>query len=278
MKKTNKKIKNKKYSKKNLIKKDCLSQKIVVSHKDETKIHKKDKGYKTEIKDKIKAKISNKVKEKKTSIITFKNDKIASTKDLDVQNSKKANISSNNIDIDNNSSVFSKKITKKIFENESFDFDINSIKPNKHIYNKNEAEYEINKNINKSNIFYTNNNTNNTINNNRNKNIYRNNEIHKKKSGNIKSKNNNKETKIINQILGIRLPNTNIITNNLTTTSSKQFDNKDNFNTNEKINNIEASFSIYNIIQKNVNKNLNIIDGKENLSQNNLNKSFCNIY
>jgi molybdopterin-binding protein len=78
--------------------------------------------------------------------------------------------------------------------------------------------------------------------------------------------------------LGIQIPNSNIITNNITTTSSKQFDNKDNFNTNEKINNIEASFSIYNIIQKNVNKNLNIIDGKENLSHNNLNRSFCNIF
>ena len=279
LKKSNKKNKNKKYSKKNLIKKDCLFQKVEVNHKDETKVHKKDKGYNIEIKDKIKEKISNKAKEKKrTSIKTFKNDKIAFTKDLDAKNSKKANISSNNIDIDNNSSVFSKKITKKIFENESFDFDINSIKPNKHIYNKNEVEYEINKNINKSNILYTNTNANNTINNNSNKNIYRNNEIHKKKSVNNKSKNKNKETKIINQILGIRLPNKNIITNNLTTTSSKQFDNKDNFNTNEKINNIEASFSIYNIIQKNVNKNLNIIDGKENLSQNNLNKSFCNIY
>ena len=239
LKKSNKKNKNKKYSKKNLIKKDCLFQKVEVNHKDETKIHKKDKGYNIEIKDKIKEKISNKAKEKKrTSIKTFKNDKIAFTKDLDAKNSKKANISSNNIDIDNNSSVFSKKITKKIFENESFDFDINSIKPNKHIYNKNEVEYEINKNINKSNIFYTNNNPNNIINNNSNKNLYRNNEIHKKKSVNNKSKNKNKETKIINQILGIRLPNKNTITNNLTTTSSKQFDNKDNFNTNEKINNI----------------------------------------
>ena len=72
--------------------------------------------------------------------------------------------------------------------------------------------------------------------------------------------------------------NSNIITNNITTTSSKQFDNKDNFNTNEKINNIEASFSIYNIIQKNVNKNLSIFDGKESLCHNNLNRSFCNIF
>ena len=173
--------------------------------------------------------------------------------------------------------IFQKKNTKNIFQDESFDIDI---KENKHVYNINEAEYEINKNINKSNIpnIFYNNNTNNIINNNSNKNIYLNNNIYKKKSGNNKNKKNSKETKIINQILGIQIPNSNIITNNITTTSSKQFDNKDNFNTNEKINNIEASFSIYNIIQKNVNKNLNIIDGKENLSHNNLNRSFCNIF
>ena len=276
LKKTNKKNKSKKSSKKKLIKKNYISQKVVGNQKEVVKINKKEKKcYDSEIKSKIKAKKSNKSKENQISNnITFKND---TSQNLSPQNSIKVNLSSNNIDFNNNSSNFSKKNTKNIFQDESFDIDI---KENKHVYNINEAEYEINKNINKSNIpnIFYNNNTNNIINNNSNKNIYLNNNIYKKKSGNNKNKKNSKETKIINQILGIQIPNSNIITNNITTTSSKQFDNKDNFNTNEKINNIEASFSIYNIIQKNVNKNLNIIDGKENLSHNNLNRSFCNIF
>ena len=82
----------------------------------------------------------------------------------------------------------------------------------------------------------------------------------------------------MNQVLGIKLPNSNIITNNITTTSNNNNDNKEIFTTNEKINNIEASFNIYNIIQKSVNKNLNIIDTKEKEKDNNLNKSICIIY
>ena len=47
----------------------------------------------------------------------------------------------------------------------------------------------------------------------------------------------------------------------------------------EKIKNIETSLSIYNIIQKNINKNLNIIDNKENSPPRNYIRGFyCIIY
>ena len=74
------------------------------------------------------------------------------------------------------------------------------------------------------------------------------------------------------------MPNTNIITNNIITTSSHINENKDNFNTVEKIKNLETSFNIYNIIQKNLNKNISIIDNKENVSPRKSNKSFCCIF
>ena len=71
------------------------------------------------------------------------------------------------------------------------------------------------------------------------------------------------------------MPNTNIITNNIITTTSNINENKDNFNTVEKIKNLETSFSIYKIIEKNLNKNLNIIDKKEKDSPKKWNKTFC---
>ena len=185
------------------------------------------------------------------------------------QNSIKVNASS----IENKTLSFSKKVTKKLSQNDSLDINITK---KKHIYNESEAEYEIEGTYSKSNVIYDNNPINHkNLDENSNKNI---NIINYKikKGNNINIK--NKDRKIIDQLLGIKLPNANIITNNITTTSSKDINNKDNFNTNEKINNIEASFSIYNIIQKNINKNLNIIDNKENIGPNDKNKSFCNIF
>ena len=183
---------------------------------------------------------------------------------INEQNSIKVNASSN----ENNSSSYSKKETKKMSQNNSLDIDI---KKNMHIYNQSETEFEINKTFTKANIIYKNNYLSNK---NSNKNISILN--YKKKNGSSKNK-KSKETKIINQILGIQLPSTNIITNNITS-SNNMDNNKDHFKSSEKINNIEASFSIYNIIQKNINKNLNIIDSKENIKQNNMNKSICFIY
>ena len=184
------------------------------------------------------------------------------------QNSIKANLSDN--DIFHNSSSFSKEITKKKSYKHS---PIVNIKKNKKIFNNSETEFEINKTFNKSSI-YSNNNPINNIHTEKRK--YSNNSI--KKNCNNKNKNkNNDNNGIINQILGIQIPNTQIITNNITTISSNN-NNNDNFNTNEKINNIEASFSIYNIIQKNINKNLGVVGDKEKIEENKLSKNFCIIY
>ena len=83
-------------------------------------------------------------------------------------------------------------------------------------------------------------------------------------------------------MIGIKIPNSNIITNNIITTSTSNLkDNKIDFNSIEKIKNIE-NLSIYNIIQKNFNKNLNIIENKNNdneLSNNRIySKNFCAIF
>ena len=67
----------------------------------------------------------------------------------------------------------------------------------------------------------------------------------------------------------------NIITNNILTTSSNVKESKNNFNSMEKIKNFE-NVSIYNIFQKNINKNLNIIDNNEKINQRNYN-GFCSI-
>ena len=74
-------------------------------------------------------------------------------------------------------------------------------------------------------------------------------------------------------MLGIKIPK-NKNTNNIITTSSNLKDNKNDFNSVEKIKNIE-NVSIYNIIQKNINKNFNIIDKNEKDSSRNNKKSFC---
>ena len=259
--------------------------------KKEVKINKSSKSHKNVIKSKkpeYEESIKNKAKSQSNNKQNFKNDIInhsnknnktsfnKSLKNNMEQDSKKVNIDSNN---NENNFSFTKKNSQY---DDSFKVDI---KKNKQVYSHSEAEFEIDQILKKTSINNKNNpiNNNNNIDNNNNNNnnnytnIYKNN-IHKKKYIINKNKKNNEQRKIINQILGIQLPNTNIITNNITTSSSNQFDNKDNFNTREKINNIEASFSIYNIIQKNINKNLNIIDGKEKNEEKNLNKSICKIF
>ena len=76
--------------------------------------------------------------------------------------------------------------------------------------------------------------------------------------------------------MGIQIPDTNLINNNIITTTSKMKDNKTDFNSVDNIKNIE-NLSIYNIIQKNINKNMNIIDKKEQENQGNFGKSFCSV-
>ena len=135
-----------------------------------------------------------------------------------------------------------------------------NIKKDVNIFNNNnEIEYVIDKGNNNKKVNYT---------------IY-NKKKRKKKNLKIgKSKYNNQNNELLNQMLGIQIPDSNLMNNNIITTTSKMKDNKNDFNSVEKIKNIE-NLSIYNIIQKNINKNLNIIDNKEKATQENFGKSFC---
>ena len=171
-----------------------------------------------------------------------------------------------------NKSKVSSYYQKSSKENKNASFN-SSIKRSINRFNNNEVEYIIDKEINKkfrekqkfSNNSFSNNNK-----------SYKN---KKNRYYNYKEpKYNKRNNQIINQMIGINMPNTNIITNNIITTSSHINENKDNFNTVEKIKNLETSFNIYNIIQKNLNKNISIIDNKENVSPRKLNKSFCCIF
>ena len=199
---------------------------------------------------------------------------------LKIENSNLSDNQSSEI-VDSNSvkankgSSFSKKSGKehsKIISNKDY-FD-NNIKNIKNIHNNNdEVEYIIDKSLNKDNTI----NKINSINN-LNSNLYKS----KKIKNIISSKYNNKNNELINQMIGIKIPNSNIITNNIITTSTSNLkDNKNDFNSIEKIKNIE-NLSIYNIIQKNFNKNLNIIENKNNdneLSNNRIySKNFCAIF
>ena len=73
----------------------------------------------------------------------------------------------------------------------------------------------------------------------------------------------------------IKIPDSSFITNNIITTSTNLKSNKNEFNSVEKMKNIE-NVSIYNFIQKNINKNLQIIDNKS--EKDNIAKRFCNIF
>ena len=186
----------------------------------------------------------------------------------------------NNINIhstDNKSLSFNQNnINRQKLKNESLSI---SFKDNKQIYDFNEVEFEINKSLNNKNynnniITINNENKNNDINNagSNYNNIFKE-KNHKKKSGHKKGKWKN-NTRIINQIF----PYNNIITNNITTISSNNNDNKDIYNTNSKINNIETSLSINNHIQNNLNKEQNAVNNQEKTSENDLKKYFCYIY
>ena len=183
-------------------------------------------------------------KKKETNIISEKeNDEINNSDSVKVNKSKTTTLSKNqkNIKYENTSNKDS--------------LDIN-IKKNVNVYDNTEIEYIIDKEINKKNI-----NDNIIINNisNKNNEDY---QIYNTK----KKKKNHKYNKS---------KYANIITNNILTTSSNVKESKNNFNSMEKIKNFE-NVSIYNIFQKNINKNLNIIDNNEKINQRNYN-GFCNI-
>ena len=150
----------------------------------------------------------------------------------------------------------------------SIDIDI---KKDANLFNDNtEIEFVIDKED-KNKIINDNLFVDNDSNRNMNYKIYKNKKKNKKHSKNKIVSINDRNKEIINQVLGINIPNSNIIANNIITTSSNMKDTKEV----EKIKNIETSFSIYNIIQKNINKNLNIIDNKENSSPRKYSRGFC---
>ena len=173
------------------------------------------------------------------------------------------------IRVNKSKSKISSNYKKSLNENKDALFN-SSIKKNVNIFNNNEVEFIIDKEINKK-IRDDKNFSSNSYS--------KNNKTHKNKKNRYYNYKepifDNRNNQIINQMIGINMPNTNIITNNIITTTSNINENKDNFNTVEKINNLETSFSIYKIIEKNLNKNLNIIDKKEKDSPKKWNKTFC---
>ena len=160
------------------------------------------------------------------------------------------------------SSSFLRKSEKEDSEtiSDKNNFGIN-IKKNINVFNNKEVEYIIDKenNINNKNIDYS---------------IFKNLKRKKTKYKNSKFKYRDKNKDLIHQMLQIEMPNSNMLTNNIVNTSSNMKDNKNDYNSLEKSKNFE-SISIYNIIQKNVNKNLNIIDNNDKNCSNNYGKSFC---
>ena len=166
-------------------------------------------------------------------------------------------INTNSLKVNKNTSITNK---------DSIDIDI---KKDANIFNNTEVEYVINRGYGNNiiNEKYILDESNKAIN----YRVYKNkNKKNKKKiiHDKVLGKRNND---LINQVFGINMPNSNINTNNNLTTSSNMKDNKEV----EKLKNIETSFSIYNIIQKNINNNLNIIDNKEKSPQKNYNRGFC---
>ena len=153
-----------------------------------------------------------------------------------------------------NTSSYSKKPEKEESESISNENSLNvNIKKDVNIFD-NEIEYVIEKGKSNNQINYT---------------IY-----NKKKWKKNKSNYSNQNNKLLNQMLGLQTSNLNLTNNNFIATSSKMKNNKDDFNSVENIKNIE-NLSIYNIFQKNINKNLNFIDKKEKETQSNFGKSFC---
>ena len=172
-------------------------------------------------------------------------------------NSLKVNKSKTSSSISNE---FSKKSSKNRHIKDSIDIDI---KRDANIFDNTEVEYVFdrgNNNKSKNNDIYYDKNSNKNMNNNK---IYKKRNKNKNKHDkNIFINDRNKE--LINQVLGINIPNSNLITNNIITTTS-------NMKSNQELDKI----SIYNIIQKNINKNLNIIDNKENSPPRKYSREFC---
>ena len=198
----------------------------------------------------------------------FKNNLNVSS-NTEKQNNEIANIESIKVHKSDISSLSKKSENERseIFSNKN-SVGIN-IKKNVNIYNSKEIEYiidaGINQKINNENILMDN-----TSNKSINYKIYKGRTKKKKYHNHNKALYDDKSKELINQVLGIKIPTTN----NIITTTSNMKDSKNEFNSIEKMKNIE-NVSIYNIIHKNINKNLNIIDNNEKGSPRNYDRSFC---
>ena len=260
--------------------------------KDNEKKHikKKKKTNNNNIKIKTKSEIT--IKEKKKNKInkhySLKN--LSNNQFLNHINISKENINSNsNIKSDHHKNELNNKKTsfntlkhiknkKKINSKKSVNKSLNiNNKKNKIIFAQSKSEFEMSKVINNQNSSLRN------IGDLKSNNIkdinVKNNKIYKEKNHDYKinnefykkEKDHNKQN--VNDILGTPIPNSNIILNNIQTFSSDI-----NENTNNKINNIEASFRIYNIIHKNVNKQLNIFNNNDKNTNSSSSKGLCYIY
>ena len=198
----------------------------------------------------------------------FKNNLNVSS-NTEKQNNEIANIESIKAHKSDISSLSKKSENERseIFSNKN-SFGIN-IKKDVNIYNSKEIEYiidaGINQKINNENILIDN-----ASNKSINYKIYKGRTKKKKYHNHNKALYDDKSKELINQVLGIKIPTTN----NIITTTSNMKDSKNEFNSIEKMKNIE-NVSIYNIIHKNINKNLNIIDNNEKGSPRNYDRSFC---
>ena len=185
---------------------------------------------------------------------------------------REAKINTNSIKVNKSKISSSSKKSLSIKRNKSL---IADIKKNVNIYNSKEIEFIIDKEVNEKTInhnIYINNNS--YVNNNFK--IYKNKgEKYYKYNESLKDDNNNQ---LINQILGIKIPNHQILRNNILTSSSNINELRDNYNSVEKIKKMDSSQSIYNIYPNNLNKNMYSLENVTKIIPTTKNNFFCNIY
>ena len=185
---------------------------------------------------------------------------------------REAKINTNSIKVNKSKISSSSKKSSNIKRNKSL---IADIKKNVNIYNSKEVEFIIDKEVNEKTInhnIYINNNS--YVNNNFK--IYKNKgEKYYKYNESLKDDNNNQ---LINQILGIKIPNHQILRNNILTSSSNINELRDNYNSVEKIKKMDSSQSIYNIYPNNLNKNMYSLENVTKVIPARKNNFFCNVF
>ena len=250
------KIKEKK-SENNILNKQMDIQEIKKEKKDEDKINEND---------------INKIRKNSINSLYINFDKTKNDYPNLNEIDKKAKINTNSIKVNKSKISSSSKKSSNIKRNKSL---IADIKKNVNIYNSKEVEFIIDKEVNENkinhNIFINNNSY---VNNNFK--IYRNKgKKYYKYNVSLKDDNNNQ---LINQILGIKIPNHQILRNNILTTSSNINEPRDNYNSVEKFKKMDSSQSIYNIYPNNLNKNMYSLENVTKIIPTTKNNFFCNIY